>query len=152
MNRPTIELKLLRPEIFSSLPEYGTGGSAAVDLRAAIEENFELDPEQCELIPTGIAIHIANPTLAGVILPRSGLGHKKGLILGNSLGLIDSDYQGELMVSCWNRSKQKIIIEPLMRFAQLVILPVVQANFIAVDEFGAKSVRNISGFGHTGIN
>ncbi len=151
MMQTTIELKLLRPEIFAALPEYGTTGSAAIDLRAAIEEDIQLNPGQCELVPTGIAIHIANVGLAGMILPRSGLGHKKGLILGNSVGLIDSDYQGELMVSCWNRSNDVITIEPLMRFAQLVIVPVVQANFVAVEEFGGQTTRGVGGFGHTGV-
>ncbi|WP_119342853.1 dUTP diphosphatase [Facilibium subflavum] len=148
--KPTIELKLLRPDIFSSLPEYGTSGSAGVDLRAAIETPLVLEPGQCELLPTGIAIHIGQESMAGMILPRSGLGHKKGLILGNSVGLIDSDYQGELMVSCWNRSNAPIEITPLMRFAQLVIVPVIQANFVAVDEFTDTTVRQQGGFGHTG--
>lgn len=151
MMQTTIELKLLRPEIFAALPEYGTTGSAAIDLRAAIEQDIQLNPGQCELVPTGIAIHIANVGLAGMILPRSGLGHKKGLILGNSVGLIDSDYQGELMVSCWNRSNDVITIEPLMRFAQLVIVPVVQSNFVAVEEFGGQTTRGVGGFGHTGV-
>ena len=150
MNNPTIELKPLRAELFSSIPQYGTNGSAAIDLRAAIEKPIILTPNECQLIPTGIAIHIDNPNLAGMILPRSGLGHKKGLILGNSVGLIDSDYQGELMVSCWNRSQDNIDIEPLMRFAQLVIVPVVQANFVAVEAFNQQSQRNVGGFGHTG--
>lgn len=151
MTQTTIQLKLLRPELFAALPDYGTTGSAAIDLSAAIEQDIQLSPGQCELIPTGIAIHIADAGLAGMILPRSGLGHKKGLILGNSVGLIDSDYQGELMVSCWNRSNDVITIEPLMRFAQLVIVPVVQANFVAVEEFGGQSVRGVGGFGHTGV-
>ncbi len=152
MQNPIIELKLLRPDLFSSLPHYGTSGSAAIDLRAAIEETIMLTPGQCILVPTGMAIHIANPGLAGMILPRSGLGHKQGLILGNSVGLIDSDYQGELMVSCWNRSEKIIEIEPLMRFAQLVIVPVVQANFVAVEEFNTETARSMGGFGHTGVN
>ncbi len=151
MRQTMIELKLLRPEIFSTIPEYGTTGSAAIDLCAAIEHDIQLSPGQCELVPTGIAIHIANPGLAGMILPRSGLGHKKGLILGNSVGLIDSDYQGELMVSCWNRSNDVIVIESLMRFAQLVIVPVVQASFVAVEEFGDQTIRGVGGFGHTGV-
>ncbi|WP_440615283.1 dUTP diphosphatase [Cysteiniphilum sp. 6C5] len=151
MSQTTIELKLLRPEIFAAIPEYGTKGSAAIDLHAAIEQDIQLSSGQCELIPTGIAIHIANSGFAGMILPRSGLGHKKGLILGNSVGLIDSDYQGELMVSCWNRSNDVITIEPLMRFAQLVIVPVIQANFVAVEEFGGQTTRGVGGFGHTGV-
>ena len=151
MKQTTIELKLLRPEFFSAIPEYETTGSAAIDLRAAIEHDIQLSSGQCELIPTGIAIHIANTGLAGMILPRSGLGHKKGLILGNSVGLIDSDYQGELMVSCWNRSNEVILIEPLMRFAQLVIVPVVQVHFVAVEAFGDQTKRGLGGFGHTGV-
>jgi len=118
----TIELKLLRPDVFATIPEYGTTGSAAVDLRAAIDDSVVLNPGDCQLLPTGVAIHISNPGLAGMIIPRSGLGHKKGLILGNSVGLIDSDYHGELMVSCWNRSENELTIDPLMRFAQLVIV------------------------------
>ena len=151
MHKPVIELKLLRPEIFSSLPEYGTSGSAAVDLRAAIDQPIALKPGACELIPTGIAVYIADASLAGMILPRSGLGHKKGLILGNSVWLIDSDYQGELMVSCWNRAQQEIEIEPLMRFAQFIIVPVVQAEFVAVECFSDQSQRSTGGFGHTGV-
>ena len=151
MSALTIELKYLRPQYYASLPEYGTHGSAAVDLHAVIDQPLLLKPEQCELIATGIAIHISNPGFAGMILPRSGLGHKKGLVLGNSTGLIDSDYQGELMVSAWNRGSENIIIAPLMRFAQLIIIPVVQANFIAVDDFSSNSSRQAGGFGHTGV-
>ena len=152
IENPTIELKLLRPELLKDLPEYGTEGAAAIDLRAAIKEPLTLLPNQTELVPTGLAIHIENPNLAAMILPRSGLGHKKGLILGNSVGLIDSDYQGELMVSCWNRSHEVIEIEPLMRFAQLIIVPVMQANFKRVDAFSDRSIRHEGGFGHTGVN
>lgn len=151
MSSPTIELKYLRPQYYASFPKYGTCGSAAVDLRAAIDQPLLLKPGQCELISTGIAIHINNPGFAGMILPRSGLGHKKGLVLGNSVGLIDSDYQGELMVSSWNRGSKNINIEPLMRFAQLVIVPVMQADFIVVDDFSSNSVRQAGGFGHTGV-
>lgn len=151
-HKPTIELKLLRPEIFSSIPSYGTEGAAAVDLRAAIKSPLVLEPGACELVPTGLAVHIADSKLAGIILPRSGLGHKKGLVLGNTLGLIDSDYQGELMVSCWNRAKASIEITPLMRFAQFVIVPVVQVKFVAVERFSDKSARSEGGFGHTGVN
>ena len=150
MNRQLIKLKLLRPELFSSLPRYGTQGSAAVDLFAAIDDSISLKKFQCQLIPTGIAIHIANNSLAGMILPRSGLGHRDGLILGNSVGLIDSDYQGELMVSCLNRSERSIQINPLMRFAQLVFFPIVQVDFAVVDDFNVQSERNVGGFGHTG--
>ena len=151
MLNPTIELKYLRPQYYADLPEYGTQGAAAVDLRAVIDQPLLLKPAQCKLIATGIAIHINHTGFAGMILPRSGLGHKKGLVLGNSVGLIDSDYQGELMVSTWNRGLEDITIEPLMRFAQLIIVPVVQANFVAVDEFSNHSVRQAGGFGHTGV-
>ena len=151
MPTPTIELKYLRPQYYTSLPKYGTQGSAAVDLRAVIDQPLLLKPGQCELIATGIAIHINNPGFAGMIFPRSGLGHKKGLVLGNSIGLIDSDYQGELMVSSWNRGSENIVIDPLMRFAQLIIVPVVQVNFIVVDDFSNNSVRQAGGFGHTGV-
>ena len=147
-----IELKLLRPDILNSLPKYSTSGSAAIDLRAAIKKSVKVSPGSCKLIPTGISIHLDDPCLAGIILPRSGLGHKQGLILGNSVGLIDSDYQGELMVSCWNRSNDFIEIEPLVRFAQFAIVPIVKANFIRVEEFSYKSRRGTGGFGHTGIN
>lgn len=145
-----IEIKVLRSEIPTVIPAYSTIGSAGCDLRAAIQKDLYLDTGQCELVPTGIAINITSRELAGIILPRSGLGHKKGLILGNSLGLIDSDYKGEIMVSCWNRSVKTIVIKPATRFAQLVIIPVVQAKFIVVNEFREKSKRGINGFGHTG--
>ncbi|MFZ9035306.1 MAG: dUTP diphosphatase [Francisellaceae bacterium] len=152
MSNPVIELKFLRPQLLNEMPEYGTTGAAAVDLRACIEHEIVLAVGGCELIPTGLAIHIADPSLAAMILPRSGLGHKKGLILGNSVGLIDSDYQGELMVSCFNRSKEAITIEPLMRFAQLIFVPVVQVNFKRVDGFFDQSQRFVGGFGHTGTS
>ena len=152
MQKTTIELKLLCPELFALLPKYGTSGSAAIDLRAAIKENIMLKSGECNIVPTGVAIHISDPSLAGMILPRSGLGHKKGLILGNGVGLIDSDYQGEIMVSCWNRSDKVIKIKQLMRFAQLVIIPVVQANFVSVENFSDKTKRSVGCFGHTGTN
>ena len=151
MERPIIEIKYLRPEHYSSLPKYETKGSAAVDLRAIIDNQLLLKPGECELITTGIAIHINNTGLAGMILPRSGLAHKEGLVLGNSVGLIDSDYQGELIVSAWNRGFENIIIEPLTRFSQLIIVPVVQASFTVVDDFAGNSLRKKGGFGHTGI-
>lgn len=138
-------------EIVKEIPMYGTEGSAAVDLRACISQAEFLKPGECKLIGTGIAINVANPNYAAMILPRSGLGHKKGLVLGNGTGLIDSDYQGELMVSCFNRSQEIVEIEPLMRFAQLVIVPVVQARFDVVDEFSQQTVRAAGGFGHTGV-
>ena len=151
MEKLTIKIKYLRPEYYSSLPKYETKGSAAVDLRAIIDHQLLLKPGECELISTGIAIHINNTGFAGMILPRSGLAHKEGLVLGNSVGLIDSDYQGELIVSAWNRGSENITIEPLTRFSQLIIIPVVQANFTAVDDFSGNSLRKEGGFGHTGI-
>ncbi len=145
-----VEIKLLNPKLISILPKYGTAGSAGLDLHAAINEPIMLHANTCELVPTGIAIYIEDPSFAGLILPRSGLG-QKGLILGNCIGLIDSDYQGELMVSCWNRSNHMIVIKPLMRVAQFIIIPVVsQIDFFKVDQFSIKSHRNIQGFGHTG--
>ena len=146
-----IELKILNEELIRELPGYATEGSAAIDLKACISESVFLKPGECKLVATGIAINIANPNYAALILPRSGLGHKKGLILGNGTGLIDSDYQGELMVSCFNRSQEIIEIESLMRFAQLVVVPVMQANFEIVEEFSQQSARAAGGFGHTGV-
>ncbi len=150
MNKPKIQLKFIRENIEKVAPEYATLGSAGVDLRACIENGLILKPGEVQLVPTGIAIYIQDSSLAAVILPRSGLGHKKGLILGNGTGLIDSDYQGELFVSCWNRSNSDISIEPAMRFAQLVIIPVVQADFQVVEEFSDDSARGVGGFGHSG--
>ncbi|MED7819630.1 MULTISPECIES: dUTP diphosphatase [unclassified Francisella] len=146
-----IELKFLNKEIVKELPSYGTKGSAAVDLQACVSESVFLKPGECKLIGSGVAINIADPGYAAMILPRSGLGHKKGLVLGNGTGLIDSDYQGELKVSCFNRSQEVIEIEPLMRFAQLVIVPVVQATFNVVEEFSEETARAVGGFGHTGV-
>lgn len=144
-----VQMKILDEKV-RDIPKYGTTGSAAVDLNACIDDNIVLKPGECKLIGTGIAIHVADPGYAALILPRSGLGHKKGLVLGNGTGLIDSDYQGELKVSCFNRSLEDINIEPLMRFAQLVIVPVVQANFEVVKDFTSASGRGVGGFGHTG--
>ena len=146
-----IELKILDPRIGNEfpLPEHATAGSAGMDLRACIDQALLIQPGETKLIPTGIAIHIADPKLAATILPRSGLGHKHGIVLGNLVGLIDSDYQGPLMVSCWNRSKESFSLEPGERLAQLVFLPVVQATFEIVDEFNA-SQRGEGGFGHSG--
>jgi dUTP pyrophosphatase len=149
-NNPNIQLKFLRNDIEKIVPEYTTIGSAGVDLRACVLERITLRPSETQLVPTGIAIHISDPSFAAIILPRSGLGHKKGLILGNGTGLIDSDYQGELFVSCWNRSQRDILIEPAMRFAQLVIIPVAQASFQVVAEFTDDSIRGSGGFGHSG--
>ncbi|PAV46937.1 dUTP diphosphatase [Pseudomonas sp. HAR-UPW-AIA-41] len=131
------------------LPTYATPGSAGLDLRAMLQQAVTLEPGQTILIPTGLAIHVADPGLAALILPRSGLGHKHGIVLGNLVGLIDSDYQGELMVSCWNRGQTPFTIEIGERIAQLVLVPVVQAHFELVDEFHA-SERGAGGFGHTG--
>jgi dUTP pyrophosphatase len=140
---------VLDARIRQLMPAYATPGSAGLDLRACIDAPLELSPGQTRLIPTGIAIHVADPGLAALILPRSGLGHKHGIVLGNLVGLIDSDYQGQLMVSCWNRSQAPFTVEPLERIAQLVIVPVVQAAFNVVDEFGASD-RGSGGFGSTG--
>ena len=145
----TIDLKILDPRIASQLPQYATPGSAGLDLRACLDAPVTLEPGATTLIPTGIAIHVADPGLAAVILPRSGLGHKHGIVLGNLVGLIDSDYQGPLMVSCWNRGREAFTVQPFERIAQLVIVPVVQAAFRVVEEFGA-SERGEGGFGSTG--
>ena len=145
----TISLKILDERIRPHLPAYATPGSAGMDLRACIDAPITLEPGQTELIPTGVAIHIADPGLAALILPRSGLGHKHGIVLGNLVGLIDSDYQGELMVSCWNRGVSAFDLKPLERLAQLVIVPVVRAQFEVVAEFEA-SARAAGGFGSSG--
>ena len=145
----SIDLKILDPRMAEVLPAYATPGSAGLDLRACLDRPLVLEPGRSELIPTGIAIHIGDPGLAAMILPRSGLGHKHGIVLGNLVGLIDSDYQGPLMVSCWNRGASAFTIEPFERIAQMVIVPVVQAEFRVVDSFDA-SVRGEAGFGSTG--
>jgi dUTP pyrophosphatase len=146
-----IQLKVLDQRIGNEipLPAHATEGSAGMDLRACIDETITLNPGETELIPTGIAIHIDDPGLAATILPRSGLGHKHGIVLGNLVGLIDSDYQGQLFVSCWNRGNDSFIIEKGDRIAQLVFVPVVQADFEVVDEF-VESDRGAGGFGHSG--
>ena len=144
-----IDLKILDPRIADHLPAYATPGSAGLDLRACIDAPVDLAPGATTLIPTGIAIHVADPGLAAVILPRSGLGHKHGIVLGNLVGLIDSDYQGPLMVSCWNRGRVAYAVQPLERIAQMVIVPVVQARWRVVEQFGA-SERGSGGFGSTG--
>ena len=152
MNRnraATIDLQVLDARMAAHLPAYATPGSAGLDLRACVDAPLVIAPGQTVLIPTGLALHIADPALAAMILPRSGLGHKHGIVLGNLVGLIDSDYQGPLMVSCWNRSSTPFTIAPLERIAQLVIVPVVQAVFRRVDGFGA-SQRGDGGFGSTG--
>jgi len=146
-----IQLKILDARIGSEfpLPRYATEGSAGLDLCACLDEHLRLGPGETQLIPTGIAIHIADPGLAAVILPRSGLGHKHGIVLGNLVGLIDSDYQGQLLVSCWNRGQSQFVIEPGDRIAQLVFVPVHQVDFEVVEDF-EKSSRHAGGFGHTG--
>ena len=149
MTAATIALKVLDERIRPYLPAYATPGSAGMDLRACIDAPIPLLPGRTELVPTGVAIHIGDPDLAAFILPRSGLGHKHGIVLGNLLGLIDSDYQGQLMVSCWNRGQTEFTIDPMERIAQMVIVPVVQATFRRVDEFGASD-RGDGGFGSTG--
>ena len=147
--RARIALKVLDERIRPHLPAYATTGSAGMDLRACITTPMTLVPGQVELVPTGIAIHVADAGLAALILPRSGLGHKHGIVLGNLVGLIDSDYQGQLMVSCWNRGSAAYSLQPLERLAQLVIVPVVQAAFEVVGDFEA-SIRADGGFGSTG--
>ncbi|QHS15189.1 MULTISPECIES: dUTP diphosphatase [unclassified Shewanella] len=146
-----IELKIIDSRIGSEfpLPAYATPGSAGMDLRAMIDTVMVIEPSQTVLIPTGIAIHVADPGLAAVILPRSGMGHKHGIVLGNLVGLIDSDYQGQLMVSCWNRSDKPFTLEIGDRLAQLMFVPVVQATFTVVDEFNSSD-RGEGGFGHSG--
>jgi dUTP pyrophosphatase len=144
-----IDVKVLDLRMGEQMPAYATPGSAGLDLRACLDAPLVLEPGQSQLIPTGLAIHIADPGLAAMILPRSGLGHKHGIVLGNLVGLIDSDYQGPLMVSCWNRGGTSFTVQPMDRIAQLVIVPVVQAQFRRVDEFGA-SQRGEGGFGSTG--
>ena len=151
MFQPVIALKILDERIRPHLPEYATSGSAGLDLRACLDAPLTLSPGQTELVSTGIAIHIADPTLAALILPRSGLGHKHGIVLGNLVGLIDSDYQGPLMVSCWNRGHVEFTLQPLDRLAQLVIVPVVQAVFAVVADFDT-SQRGAGGFGSSGRN
>jgi dUTP pyrophosphatase len=144
-----IDLKVLDARMAAHLPAYATPGSAGLDLRACLDEPLLLQPGQTALVPTGLSVHIADPGLAAMLLPRSGLGHKHGIVLGNLVGLIDSDYQGPLMVSCWNRGTAPFTIEPMERIAQMVIVPVVQAQFRRVDDFGG-SARGSGGFGSTG--
>ena len=146
-----LQLKVLDPRIGNEfpLPAYATDGSAGMDLRAMLDSPLDLAPGKTELIPTGIAIHIGDPDLAAVILPRSGLGHKHGIVLGNLVGLIDSDYQGQLFVSCWNRGQENFRVEIGERIAQLMLMPVVRAEFEVVDSFD-ESERGAGGFGHSG--
>ncbi len=145
-----VDLKVLDPRMAAQLPAYATPGSAGLDLRACLDAPVTLHPNAWQLIPTGLAIHLADPGYAAMLLPRSGLGHKHGIVLGNLVGLIDSDYQGQLMVSAWNRSDVPFTIEPMDRIAQMVIVPVVQAQFRVVDEFAASTERGAGGYGSTG--
>lgn len=144
-----VDVKILDQRLHEHPPAYGTPGSAGIDLRACIESNMIIAPGQCELIPSGIAMHIGDPHYAAMILPRSGLGHKHGIVLGNLVGLIDSDYQGQIFVSLWNRGHTSFTLLPMERMAQLVIVPVMQVQFNIVNEF-AESQRGTSGFGSTG--
>ena len=146
-----VQIKIVNPKIVEeNLPQYATQGAAGLDLRACIDEPLLIRARETVLIPTGLAIYIEDPSLAAVILPRSGLGHKKGIVLGNGLGLIDSDYQGEIFISCWNRSELEFTIQPDDRIAQMVFIPVVQVQFERVDSF-QESLRGQGGFGSTGI-
>jgi len=145
----TVDIKVLDARMADFLPAYATPGSAGLDLRACLDHAIVLEPGQAQLIPTGLSMHLGDPGLAAMILPRSGLGHKHGIVLGNLVGLIDSDYQGPLMVSCWNRGSSAFTIEPMERIAQMVIVPVVQASFRRVESFEA-SERGEGGFGSTG--
>ncbi|WP_206997547.1 dUTP diphosphatase [Trinickia mobilis] len=144
-----LDLKILDARMRDQLPAYATSGSAGLDLRACLDEPLTLQPGETALVPTGLAIHVGDPGYAAMILPRSGLGHKHGIVLGNLVGLIDSDYQGQLMISTWNRGQTTFTLNPMERLAQLVIVPVVQARFNVVDEF-EQSDRGAGGFGSTG--
>lgn len=145
----SLQIRLLDPRLNATPPAYGTPGAAGLDLRACIPQPLTLQPDQSELIPSGIAIHLANPGLAAMILPRSGLGHKHGIVLGNLVGLIDSDYQGQIFVSLWNRSHNPYVLQPMERIAQLVVIPVHQVQLQVVEQF-AESQRGEGGFGSTG--
>ncbi|TDJ17209.1 MAG: dUTP diphosphatase [Gammaproteobacteria bacterium] len=147
----SIQLKILDARIGGEypLPEYATDGSAGIDIRACLDEPLEVRPGDTHLLPSGIAIHIGDPALAAVLLPRSGLGHKHGIVLGNLVGLIDADYQGQVFVSCWNRSRQSFTIQPGERIAQMVFIPIVRAHFEVVESF-QESTRGAGGFGHSG--
>jgi dUTP pyrophosphatase len=144
-----LDVKVLDPRLRSQMPQYSTAGAAGLDLRACMEKALELKPGDTVLVPSGIAINLEDPTLAAVVLPRSGLGHKNGIVLGNLVGLIDSDYQGQVMVSVWNRGREAFTIQPMDRIAQLVVVPVVQVELNVVEEF-AESQRGAGGFGSTG--
>jgi dUTP pyrophosphatase len=144
-----LDIRILDERIRSNLPAYGTAGSAGLDLRACIDAPLTLAPGETSLVPSGLAIHLADPGLAAIVIPRSGLGHKHGVVLGNLVGLIDSDYQGQVLVSCWNRGKEAFVVNPLERIAQLVVVPVVQVQLNVVESF-AESARGAGGFGSTG--
>jgi dUTP pyrophosphatase len=145
-----VDVKILDPRMADQLPTYATPGSAGLDLRACLDAPLTLAPNAWQLISTGLSVYLQDPGFAAMLLPRSGLGHKHGIVLGNLVGLIDSDYQGPLMVSCWNRSQEAFTIQPMERIAQMVIVPVVQARFNVVTEFGASSERGQGGYGSTG--
>ena len=145
-----VDVKILDPRMVDQLPTYATPGSAGLDLRACLDAPLTLAPNAWQLISTGLSVYLQDPGFAAMLLPRSGLGHKHGIVLGNLVGLIDSDYQGPLMVSCWNRSQEAFTIQPMERIAQMVIVPVVQARFNVVTEFGASSERGQGGYGSTG--
>ena len=144
-----LDVRILDERVRSQMPAYATEGSAGLDLRACLPEPLTLRPGDSALVPSGIAIHLADPTLAAIVIPRSGLGHKHGIVLGNLVGLIDSDYQGQVFVSCWNRGREPFIVNPMERIAQLVVVPVVQVAFNVVESFG-ESERGAGGFGSTG--
>lgn len=144
-----IDIKILDSRLTGQLPQYATPGAAGLDLRACLDAPLTIEPGQTHLVPTGIAIHLADPTLAAMILPRSGMGHKHGIVLGNLVGLIDSDYQGQIFVSTWNRGQTTFVLNPMERLAQLVVVPVVQVGFNVVSDFAA-SERGEGGFGSTG--
>jgi dUTP pyrophosphatase len=149
MKKNFLDIKILDERIRAQLPAYATAGSAGLDLRACIDDPLTLRPGDSSLVPTGLAIHLGDPALAAIIIPRSGLGHKHGIVLGNLVGLIDSDYQGQVFVSCWNRGKEPFVVNPLERIAQLVVVPVVQVELNIVEDF-AESSRGAGGFGSTG--
>jgi dUTP pyrophosphatase len=145
----TLDIKILDPRLEGQLPAYATSGSAGLDLRACIDAPIILQPGETTLVPSGLAIHLGDPGLAAIVIPRSGLGHKHGIVLGNLVGLIDSDYQGQVFVSCWNRGKAPFVLEPMERIAQLVVIPVVQVKLNVVESF-EESARGAGGFGSTG--
>ncbi len=149
MKKKRLDIKILDERVRAQLPSYATDGSAGLDLRACVEEPLTLRPGDSALVPTGLAIHLGDPGLAAIIIPRSGLGHKHGIVLGNLVGLIDSDYQGQVFVSCWNRGKEPFVVNPLERIAQLVVVPVVQVELNVVGDF-EQSERGAGGFGSTG--